>query len=133
MCARCSSGQKQGARIEAIRRPGYRYTNHRDRDASGGNHVHFLQESKVEGRPRAFHVLRSTRRLEGKINFPLIFIQYLPRLFTTCLQNVIVMCDVTSTRVFKKSLNITGIILFDILVQNGKLSVHTPLPNFDEI
>lgn len=77
MC--CSSGQKQGARIEAIRRPGYRYINHRDRDASGGNHVHFLQESKAEGRSRAFHVLRSTRRLEGKINFTLIFIQYLPR------------------------------------------------------
>lgn len=71
---RCSSRQKQGAGIEAVRRPGYRYINHCDRDASGGNHVHFLQESKVEGCPRAFDVLRPTRRLEGKINFPPLFL-----------------------------------------------------------
>ena len=71
---RCSSRQKQGAGIEAVRRPGYRYINHCDRDASGGNHVHFLQESKVEGCPHAFDVLRPTRRLEGKINSPPLFL-----------------------------------------------------------
>ena len=37
-----SSRQKQGARIEAVRRSGYRDIDHSDRDASGGHHVHLL-------------------------------------------------------------------------------------------
>lgn len=37
-----SSRQKQGTRIEAVRRSRYWYFDHSDRNAPGGHYVHFL-------------------------------------------------------------------------------------------
>lgn len=63
-CARAcvSSREKQGARVEAVRRSGDRDPDDRDRDVVGGYHVHFLQKPKAQGCPHPVHVLR----LEGK-------------------------------------------------------------------